>query len=80
MVAEPMGDAIQTRIPMALEPLSALAPGSRVIVRDEEWLVRRVDRTESGAQLLTVTGLSHLGLNREAYAQLSGLPLKSSTT
>ncbi len=44
----------------------ALAPGSRIIVRDEEWLVRKVDRTQSGAQLLTVTGLSPLVLNREA--------------
>ena len=45
---------------------SSLAPGSRILVRDEEWLVRRVDRTQSGAQLLTVTGLSPLVRNREA--------------
>jgi superfamily II DNA or RNA helicase len=45
---------------------STLAPGSRVIVRGEEWLVRRVDRTESGAQLLTVSGLSSLVRDREA--------------
>lgn len=47
-------------------PQPTLAPGSRVIVREEEWLVRRVDRTQSGAQLLTVTGLTPLVRNREA--------------
>ncbi len=36
--------------------ISSLAPGSRIIARDEEWLVRRVDLTPSGAHLLTVTG------------------------
>jgi len=51
---------------MIADTLSSLAPGSRVLVRDEEWLVRRVDRTESGAQLLTVTGLSPLVRDREA--------------
>jgi len=45
---------------------TTIAPGSRILARDEEWLVRLVDRTESGAQLLTVTGLSPLVLNREA--------------
>ena len=24
------------------------APGSRIVVRDAEWLVRRVDRTSTG--------------------------------
>ena len=46
--------------------ISSLAPGSRIIARDEEWLVRRVDLTPSGAHLLTVTGLSPLVRNREA--------------
>src|SRR5438128_1020536 len=44
----------------------ALAPGSRILARDEEWLIRRVDRTESGGRLLTVTGLSPLVRDREA--------------
>lgn len=43
-----------------------LAPGSRILARDEEWLIRHVDRTGSGARLLTVTGLSPLVRNREA--------------
>jgi superfamily II DNA or RNA helicase len=51
---------------MPNETISSLAPGSRVLVRDEEWLVRRIDRTESGSQLLTVTGLSPLVRDREA--------------
>jgi superfamily II DNA or RNA helicase len=51
---------------MAADSTSTLAPGSRILVRDEEWLVRRVDRTQSGAQVLTVTGLSSLVRNREA--------------
>jgi superfamily II DNA or RNA helicase len=46
--------------------ISSLPPGSRIIARDEEWLVRRVDLTPSGAHLLTVTGLSPLVRNREA--------------
>jgi superfamily II DNA or RNA helicase len=45
---------------------NSLAPGSRILARDEEWLVRRVDRTQSGAQLVTVIGLSPLVRNREA--------------
>jgi len=45
---------------------NSLAPGSRIIARDEEWLVRKVDLTPSGAHLLTVTGLSPLVRDREA--------------
>lgn len=45
---------------------ASIAPGSRVIVRDEEWLVRRLDRTPGGDLLLTVTGLSPLVRDREA--------------
>ena len=44
---------------------TSLAPGARVLIRDEEWLVRRVDRTESGAQLITAIGLSSLVRDRE---------------
>lgn len=46
--------------------ISSLAPGSRIIARDEEWLVRRVDLTPSGAHLLTVIGLSPLVRDKEA--------------
>ncbi len=29
-----------------------IAPGARIVVRDAEWLVRRVDRTSTGRQAL----------------------------
>lgn len=43
----------------------SFAPGARVIIRNEEWLVRRVDRTSSGAQALSVVGLSPLVSGQE---------------
>jgi hypothetical protein len=46
--------------------ITSFAPGSRIMARDEEWLVRRVDLTPSGAHLLTVTGLSPLVRDKEA--------------
>ena len=46
--------------------ISSLAPGSPIIARDEEWLVRRVDLTPSGAHLLTFTGLSALVRDKES--------------
>ena len=33
------------------------APGARIVVRDAEWLVRRVDRTSTGGQALNVIGI-----------------------
>lgn len=42
------------------------APGARVAIRDEEWLIRRVDRTSSGAAVLGVVGLSPLVEGKEA--------------
>lgn len=42
-----------------------IAPGARVVVRDAEWLVRRVDRASSGAQALRVVGLSELVRDQE---------------
>ncbi len=42
------------------------APGARVVVRDAEWLVRRVDRTSTGGQSLNVIGISELVKNKEA--------------
>jgi superfamily II DNA or RNA helicase len=43
-----------------------IAPGSRIVARQEEWLVRRIDPTRSGGHLLTVVGLSALVKDREA--------------
>ena len=42
------------------------APGSRVLVRGEEWLVRRADLTPAGDRVLSVSGLSPLVRNRDA--------------
>ena len=43
-----------------------LAPGARVVVRDAEWLVRKVDRTSTGGLALSVVGISELVRNKEA--------------
>ena len=42
------------------------APGARIVVRDAEWLVRKVCRTSTGGQALTVTGISELVKDKEA--------------
>jgi len=45
---------------------TTIAPGTRIELRDEEWLVRRVDLTTSGGQQLTCIGLSELVKDKEA--------------
>lgn len=42
------------------------APGARIVVRDAEWLIRRVDRTSTGGQKLTVVGISELVRDKES--------------
>ncbi len=42
------------------------APGARVIIRDEEWLVRRVDPSSNGGHLLGCDGVSELARGRAA--------------
>ena len=42
------------------------APGARVVVRDAEWLVRRVDRSSTGEQVLRVVGISEIVRDKEA--------------
>lgn len=44
----------------------AIAPGTRIELRNEEWLVRRLDNTASGGQQLTCVGLSELVRDKEA--------------
>ncbi|GAB3771915.1 DEAD/DEAH box helicase [Ramlibacter monticola] len=41
-------------------------PGSRVVIRDEEWLVRRSDPSTDGGWLLTCDGVSDLVRGRSA--------------
>lgn len=45
---------------------AAVAPGAKVVIRDAEWLVRRVDRTSAGGHALRVVGLSELVRDKEA--------------
>jgi superfamily II DNA or RNA helicase len=40
--------------------MSLYAPGSRVLIRDEEWLIRRADPSADGGSLLTCDGISDL--------------------
>ncbi|MHC4758146.1 MAG: SNF2-related protein [Planctomycetota bacterium] len=42
------------------------APGARVVVRDTEWIVRRVDNTSTGGQALNVVGVSELVKDKES--------------
>lgn len=42
------------------------APGARVVIRDEEWLVRRVDAASDGGHLLNCDGVSELVRGRRA--------------
>ena len=43
-----------------------IAPGTRLQIRDEEWLVRSIDRTSSGVEVFGVVGLSPLVEGKEA--------------
>jgi SNF2 family DNA or RNA helicase len=41
-------------------PTLALAPGARVTIRDEDWVIRRIDVSDDGGHALTCDGLSEL--------------------
>jgi len=43
-----------------------LAPGARVVIRDAEWLVRKTDRTGTGALALHCLGISEIVRDKEA--------------
>ena len=43
-----------------------IAPGARIVVRDAEWLVRKIDRTSTGGHAISVTGISELVKDKEA--------------
>ena len=45
---------------------SRYAPGARVEIRDEEWMVRAVQATATGAHALRVVGVSDLVRGRDA--------------
>ncbi len=42
-----------------------LAPGARIVVRDAEWVIRRVDLSSDGGQQLVCDGMSELVRNQE---------------
>jgi superfamily II DNA or RNA helicase len=44
-----------------------LAPGARVVIRDEEWIVRRMDPSSDGGELLVCDGVSELVRGRTAH-------------
>ncbi len=43
-----------------MKMLRGLAPGARITLRDEDWIVRRVDLSDDGGHALTCDGLSEL--------------------
>ena len=52
-----------------MTPVSTTAPpppGTRIVVRDAEWVVRRIDPLPDGGSQLTCTGVSELVREREA--------------
>lgn len=51
---------------LGVENLARLAPGARVLIRDEEWLLRSVDLTADGGRLLNCDGVSPLVRGRNA--------------
>lgn len=47
----------------------AFAPGVRVLIRDEEWLIRRVDPSTDGCWHLTCDSVSGLVRGRDALSK-----------
>ena len=48
-----------------MKTIDTIAPGARVLIRDAEWLVRKVDRVSYG-RALTVVGITELVKDKEA--------------
>jgi len=42
------------------------SPGARVVIRDAEWLVRKIERTSTGGNAINVVGISELVKDKEA--------------
>ena len=49
-----------------MQKAQAIAPGARILVRDAEWLVRKVDYASQGGQAIDVIGITELVKNKEA--------------
>ncbi|MFZ2654075.1 MAG: helicase-related protein [Victivallales bacterium] len=50
---------------MANADHSQIAPGARIVVRNVEWLVKKVDATETGGKAIFVTGISEIVKSRD---------------
>lgn len=46
--------------------MTCLSPGARVVIRDAEWLVRKIDTTSTGGHAISVVGISELVKDKEA--------------
>jgi ERCC4-related helicase len=46
--------------------VGTIAPGARVLIRDAEWIVKRVDRTGTGGRSIQVVGVSEIVRHKEA--------------
>ena len=51
---------------MTASSIQDVAPGSRVLIRGEEWLVKRIDTNTLGNKALLCEGISPLVHGREA--------------
>jgi hypothetical protein len=49
-----------------MSSIATLAPGARIVVRDEEWVVRRTQKAIPGGYAISVTGLSELVHGKDA--------------
>ena len=47
--------------------MAEYAPGMRVLIRDEEWMIRKCDRNSYGTQTLQCVGISPLVRDKTAY-------------
>ncbi|MBF0227422.1 MAG: DEAD/DEAH box helicase [Desulfobacterales bacterium] len=46
--------------------INVIGPGARIVVRDAEWIVRKIQRTSTGGNAITATGMSELVKDKEA--------------
>ena len=53
--------------------MNIFAPGGRVLIRDKEWLVRRVDNSNDGGLLLSCEGVTERK-KTESFIAGEGLP------
>ena len=47
--------------------MTKFAPGMRVLIRDEEWMIRKCDKNSFGTYTLQCVGVSPLVRDKTAY-------------